>query len=363
MANSPLVQFSSALSELVAHARGFLASVRGKDGTRLSGVLWTPNTVVVSEQALPDASDFEVTVADVTATAQLAGRDEGTNVAVVKLDRDLSGAPPAHAVPAVGALALVLGVGSNGPAARLALVRSVGGAWQSLAGGTIDHRITLDTYLGSTEEGGPVLGADGTILGIAARGAGRQSLVIPASTIERVVPLLLKSGTIERGWLGVSLHPVALPEALRREQSQRVGLMVMDVAPGGPAAKAGVLAGDILLAVGDILATRPGKIARQLGGEQHRAQARTHARARGRDRDQRSGGRGTRVRMTEALLKLAPHRLRVAVLAADPRRGLLLSRLVRDLGHEVGRWVRGRLAGSHRRRRGARRSARRLAGT
>lgn len=39
--------------------------------------------------------------------------------------------------------------------------------------------------------------------------------------------------------------------------------------------------------------------------------------------------------MTEALLKLAPHRLRVAVLAADPRRGLLLSRLVRDLGHEV----------------------------
>jgi hypothetical protein len=39
--------------------------------------------------------------------------------------------------------------------------------------------------------------------------------------------------------------------------------------------------------------------------------------------------------MTEALLKLAPQRLRVAVLAADPRRGLQLSRLVRDLGHEV----------------------------
>ena len=162
---------------------------------------------------------------------------------------------------------MVLGTGSNGPAARLALVRSVAGAWQSLAGGTIDHRITLDTYLGSTEEGGPVLGADGAIFGVAARGAGRQSLVIPAATIDRVLPLLLKSGTVERGWLGVSLHPVALPEALRHEQSQRVGLMVMDVAPGGPAAKAGVLAGDILLAVGGAVATRPGKIARQLGAE------------------------------------------------------------------------------------------------
>ena len=265
MANSPLVQFSNAACELVAGARGFLASARSKDGTQLSGVLWTPNAVVVSEQALPDASDFEVTVGDAAANAQLAGRDEGTNIAVLKLDRELPAQLAAYAVPRVGALALALGLGANGPAARLAIVRSVGGAWQSLAGGTIDHRIVLDTYLGSTEEGGPVLGADGALLGIATRGAGRQSLVIPASTIARVLPLLLQSGTIERGWLGVSLHPVALPEALRSDQSQRVGLMVMDVVAGGPAAKAGVLAGDILLAVGGAQATRPGKVARQLG--------------------------------------------------------------------------------------------------
>jgi S1-C subfamily serine protease len=267
MAKSPLTEFSNAVSELVAGARGFLAWARGKDGTQLSGVLWTPNTVVVSEQELPDTSNFEVTVADATASAQLAGRDEGTNVAVLKLDRDLAGKLPAYAVPTVGALALALGMGADGPAARLAIVRSVGGAWQSLAGGTIDHRIVLDTYLGASEEGGPVLGADGAIFGMATQGAHRQSLVIPASTIKRVVPVLLKSGAIERGWLGVSLHPVVLPEALRSEQSQRVGLMVMDVAAGGPAAKAGVLAGDILLAVGGMLATRPGKIARQLGAE------------------------------------------------------------------------------------------------
>ena len=94
-----------------------------------------------------------------------------------------------------------------------------------------------------------------------------RASLIPTATIERVVPQLLQSGSIERGWLGVSLHPVALPEALRPEQSQRVGLMVMDVIAGGPAAKAGVLAGDILLAVGGTTATRPGKIARQLGAD------------------------------------------------------------------------------------------------
>lgn len=265
MADSLLSQFSIALSDLVADARPYLASARTKDGAQISGVLWTPTAVVVSEQALPEASDFDVTVADATATARLAGRDEGTNVAVLKLDREFSAARPVAGVPSVGALALALGIGVDGPAARLALVRSVGSSWQSLAGGTIDHRIVLDTYLGRTEEGGPVLSADGAIFGIATRGAGRQSLVIPASTIDRVVPRLLESGSIERGWLGVSLHPVALPEALRPAQSQRVGLMVMDVVAGGPAAKAGVLAGDILLAVGGATATRPGKVARQLG--------------------------------------------------------------------------------------------------
>jgi S1-C subfamily serine protease len=268
MANPPSVfsQVSAALSELAAGARLYIASVRSKQGDQFTGVIWTPNTVVVSEQALPDASEFQVTVADRTAETRLAGRDPGSNVAVLKLDRDLPAQLPTPAVPSVGALALVVGSGANGPVARLALVRAVSGPWQSLAGGTIDHRIVLDTYLDSADEGGPVLSADGALLGTAARGAGRQSLVIPASTVDRVVPILLQKGSVERGWLGVSLHPVALPEALRPAQTQRVGLMVMDVVAGGPAAKAGVLAGDILLAIGENLATRPSKVARQLGG-------------------------------------------------------------------------------------------------
>ena len=194
MANSILTQFSSALSELVANARGFLASARAKDGTQISGVLWTPNTVVVSEQALPDGSDFEVTVADVTATARLAGRDEGTNVAVLKLDRDLAGRLPAHAVPAVGALALALGVGAEWPrrAPRASCVRSAAPGRASPAARSIIS-IMLDTYLGSDRRGRP--GARPRMARSSAsptRGAGRQSLVIPASTIERVVPLLLQ---------------------------------------------------------------------------------------------------------------------------------------------------------------------------
>jgi S1-C subfamily serine protease len=260
-----LVQFSDALSGLAARARGFLAEIRLPDGRLLSGVLWKANAVVVSEQALAEASDYEVRVAGQVVKAFSAGRDEGTNVAILRLERDIATTLPPPAVPRVGALALALGTSANGITARLAIIRSVGGAWESLAGGTIDQRITLDAHIGDSEEGGPVLAADGTILGISTRGAGRQGLVIPASTIERAVGVLLEKGSIERGWLGVALRPVALPETLRPDDSQRVGLMVMDVGEDSPAAKAGILAGDILLSAGGVPATRFGTIARQLG--------------------------------------------------------------------------------------------------
>jgi len=266
MANpDSLVQLSDTLSGLAAGARAFLAEIRSPDGPLLSGVLWKANAVVVSEQALPDASEYEVRIADSVVKAHLAGRDEGTNVAILRLERDIATTLPPQAVPRLGALALVLGTGANGTTARLAIIRSVGGPWESLSGGTIDHRITLDSPIGATEEGGPVLAADGAILGISTRGAGRQSLIIPASTIERAATVLLEKGSIERGWLGLALRPVALPETLRPDSSQRVGLMVMEVGADSPAAKAGILAGDILLSAGGAPATRPGRIARQLG--------------------------------------------------------------------------------------------------
>ena len=263
--NSVLVQFSDALSVLASSARDFAAEIRTGDGQRLSGVLWKPNAVVVSEQALPEASDYEVRIAGHVAKAHLAGRDEGTNVAVLRLASDIAGALPPPAAPRVGALALVLGMGVDGIAARLALIRSVGGAWQSLAGGTIDHRITLDGRIGASEEGGPILAADGAILGISTRGARRQSLVIPTSTVDRAVGVLLEKGQVERGWLGVALRPVSLPDALRPDESQRIGLMVMEVGTDSPAAKAGILAGDILLSAGGVATTRFGRIARQFG--------------------------------------------------------------------------------------------------
>jgi len=263
--SSLLVQFSDALGDLADGARALLAEVRTAEGHRLTGVLWAPNAVVVSEQGLPEASGFDVTIGSQSVKARLQGRDPGTNVAVLALEGEIMQALPQPAIARVGSLAVVLGMGGNGVAARLAVVRSVGGAWESQSGGTIDQRITLDAPFGPNDEGGLVLSADGGVLGVAARGSHGQSLVIPASTVGKAVAALLAEGSVARGWLGVSLRPVALPEVLKPEASQKVGLMVMEVSADSPAAKADILAGDILLTAGGVPATRFGKISRQLG--------------------------------------------------------------------------------------------------
>jgi S1-C subfamily serine protease len=120
-----------------------------------------------------------------------------------------------------------------------------------MAGGLIDRRIVLDLRLGRREEGGPVFSASGMFLGMSTFGPRARVLVIPAATLERIVPALLKDGHVARGWLGVALHPVAVPDALRQQAGQSSGLMVMSLVEGGPAAKAGIVAGDIVLSIND----------------------------------------------------------------------------------------------------------------
>ena len=75
--------------------------------------------------------------------------------------------------------------------------------------------------------------------------------MIPAATIARVVDPLLEQGHIPRGWLGVGLQPVAIPDSHQSSTGQTRGAMVLQLVANGPAQNAGVLPGDILLSIGD----------------------------------------------------------------------------------------------------------------
>ena len=78
---------------------------------------------------------------------------------------------------------------------------------------------------------------------------------------------LLSKGCVERGWLGLALQPVLVPEAMQAGAGQSRGLMIMGVAKEGPAAQAGVLSGDILVTLGGEGVSRPAMVAQRLGPE------------------------------------------------------------------------------------------------
>lgn len=262
-----LAQVSDALAARVTGAAGLVVAVRPAGGRARSGIAWREGVAVVSEQALPRADSYEAVLpGGQVVPARLAGRDPGTNVAALRLDGAHAAALPAVAEPRVGTLALALGAdGTGGVTARLALVQEAGPAWHSQAGGRIDRRVVLDARLGGGDEGGPVLDGAGGLLGMSTLGPRRRALVIPAATVERVLGPLLERGGVARGWLGVSLQPVAVPESLRGAAGADAGLMVLALVEGGPAAAAGVMPGDILVALGGQPVARARALAEQLG--------------------------------------------------------------------------------------------------
>ncbi len=249
--NNHLRQLSQAIEAQVAAAPGLVVAVRNSSHRHVSATLWQPDAVVTSEQAIGNRDEYQVvTASGATSKARIAGRDPGTNLLVLRTDSPLAATTLPRANARVGSLALALSADAAGAStARLGLVSAVGPQWCSRAGGRIEQRIALDIRLRRTEEGGPVLDADGGLLGMSTLGPPGVVLVIPAATLDRVVPQLLSDGQVPRGWLGLGLQPVAVPEPLRAEAGESMGMMVMSIAAGGPAAVAGVKAGDILLTI------------------------------------------------------------------------------------------------------------------
>src|SRR5579864_3593269 len=119
MTTDTLEAFSEALADRLADAATFTVAIRTGRRDR-SGVLWRDDVVVTSDQILPEGPDFTVVRNGAEMPARLAGRDPGTNVAVLRLARGLGSVRPATGpTPRAGSLVLVVGADSaGGPTGR-----------------------------------------------------------------------------------------------------------------------------------------------------------------------------------------------------------------------------------------------------
>ena len=247
-----MLSLSNDLAGAVERTAPALVTVHARRRLPSTGIHWRPGVIVTADHTVRTGEDITVTTPDGRALpAVLAGRDPGTDLAVLTV-KDAGSATAAlgdDAALKAGHLVLALGFG---PRVSWGVVEEVGPRWRSWRGGEIERLVRLDLTLYPGFSGGPLVDASGSVVGLNTSGLARDArLAVPATTVTRVADQILKTGHVPRGYLGLGMQPVRLPEALRGRLglTGETGLIVVTVEPDGPAAGAGVLLGDVLVAL------------------------------------------------------------------------------------------------------------------
>lgn len=260
---------SDELAALVQTAGESVVRISARAHFGASGVVWSADGVIVTADHVIEREDrIEVGLPDGrTVGARLVGRDPSTDLAVVRADAgDLKAARPGSLEALrVGHIVLALARPGREVQATLGIVSALGGPWRTMAGGQLDRYLQTDVAMHPGFSGGPLVAADGSVVGLNSSGLTRGvSVAVPVTTLGRVVEALLTHGRIRRAYLGIASQPVRLPDPVRERVGRAMGLVVVSVESGSPADRAGLTVGDVIIAVGDQPVSRPDELLAQL---------------------------------------------------------------------------------------------------
>lgn len=248
-----LKDFSTELAGAVDRASQSVVRINARRGRAGSGIVWGDNLIVTADHVVENDDEIQVTAGDKTVKATVVGRDPGSDLAVLRAEGLSAPAFPRGSSSDLKIGNLVLAIGRpNGLQATMGMVSSLGAAWRNWRGGDLDRVIQSDTTLYPGFSGGPLVDAEGRVVGLNSWHYGRGiSVSIPIEAATRIVDSLKTHGRIKRPYLGIGTQPVRLADAVKAKLNQEGGLLVLSVEPDSAAAKGGVLQGDILVALAD----------------------------------------------------------------------------------------------------------------
>lgn len=242
---------SNQMADAVERVRTALVLVNGRQRQPASGVVYASDLVLTADHVLEREEDLTIQTHDGnTLPVQFVGRDPSTDLAVLRAT-NLNIAAAATATDAARVGQLVLAVGRNaseGPMASAGIVSAVGGPLRTGRGATLERYIRTDATPYPGFSGGPLIDAQGAVLGITTTGlVNGIALAVPSSIAWSIADTLAQQGYIKRGYLGISSQLVRLPPAQRSGRTQEHGLLIVKVDEDSPAQKGGVMLGDILV--------------------------------------------------------------------------------------------------------------------
>jgi S1-C subfamily serine protease len=250
-----IAELSTQLSGAVETAARSIVSIHARRRIPSTGVIWRDGVIVSASHTVRHDDAIPVTLpTGETITVRVAGRDPATDLIVLRVE---DGATAGSAKPnaddgsaKVGALVLAAGRPGRNVTASFGIISAVADDWKSPYGRRVERLLRLDLAIYDGFSGGPLIDPSGSVIGINTstllRGAPAS---VPAGVVDRVVDELLERGHIRRAFIGVALHPVDLGAALagRLELEPPRGLVILSIADGSPADRAGLLIGDIIV--------------------------------------------------------------------------------------------------------------------
>lgn len=229
--------------------------------------------LVTNNHVVSDGDAYSVVMDDGTEyDAKLIGTDPRTDLAVLKVDQpknkftyvnfgDDNKVRVGDWVVAVGNPFGLGGTVTSG------IVSARG---RDIGAGPYDDFIQIDAAVNKGNSGGPAFDLSGEVIGIntaifsPSGGSVGIAFAIPASTAKQVVDQLIKTGSVERGWIGVQIQPVTKDIAASLGLAEEKGAIVASPQADGPAAKAGIKAGDVITAVNGEPVQDPRDLARKI---------------------------------------------------------------------------------------------------
>ncbi len=248
--NETLSALSEGLADAVEAAATGVVTVDARRRFAASGIVVAPDVVLTANHVIERDTVTVVTPSGERLSATVAGRDPGSDSAVLKVEGGkLTPIARASTQPRVGQLVLALGRPAGDIRASFGVINRVGGSWRTFRGGTVDSFVQTDVVMLPGFSGGPLITAGGEAVAMASSHLGRDSgMAIPLAALDTVVEQLLSQGRIRRAYLGIGTQAAKLPEALSaRVAGQEVGLLISNVEPDSPADQGGLLMGDILV--------------------------------------------------------------------------------------------------------------------
>ena len=252
MKNASLSQLSNELADTAAAVAASVVQVRGhhRPGT---GLVYAEDVVLTTTRALGREDGLQVVRPDGKAVdAELVGWDPATSLALLRVTGlGLPALTPGSTPPRVGNLALAIARSwSNALTASAGIVAVIGGPLATGRRRAIDEVIRTTAPMHDGFSGGAFVDAGGTLIGVttAARIRG-LGVVIPASIAWKTAATVMEHGGVKRGYIGIAAQPVRFPEEQRSGPDRERAVLVTAVAAGSPAARGGVIVGDVILEV------------------------------------------------------------------------------------------------------------------